>query len=66
MCKVTDWQTAVLAIWAVIEYWLGKTQAVQAGSTIEIAINSVKKIINMVRSSETEKQQLEQNNKENK
>lgn len=41
MCEVTDWQTMIVAVWAIIEYWLGRTSSVKSGSTLEIIIDGL-------------------------
>lgn len=45
MCEVTSWQAAALAGWAILEFWLGTTKLVEAGSTLELVLNFLKKVV---------------------
>ena len=43
-----------VAVWlvfvgSVVEFWLGKTEVVKAGSTIELVLNGIKKVIDFVK-----------------
>ncbi len=41
------WKAAVV-IWPLIEYWLGKTEKVKSGSTLELVIRGVSKLGNLI------------------
>ena len=47
-------KSAQVAVWVVfigsiVEFWLGKTEVVKAGSTIELILNAVKKVIDFLK-----------------
>ncbi len=44
----------LIAVWMVfvlmvVEYWLGKTELVKPGSTLEVVLSSVKKVIDFLK-----------------
>lgn len=45
MCEVTSWQGALLALWAIVEFWLGRTESLESGSLIELLLNVLKRIL---------------------
>lgn len=47
MCEVSDWQSVAVVVFALVEFWLGKTNLVAAGSTIELILNGVKTLISL-------------------
>lgn len=48
MCEVTDWHTALLAVWAAFEFWLGRTNKLDAGSTLELILNVFKTLLSFL------------------
>lgn len=49
MCEITDWQSLLLILWSAVEYWLGKTSLVSAGSTLELILNGIRALIGFVK-----------------
>lgn len=49
MCEIHDWQGLVLVGFAILEYWLGKTDRLEAGSTLELILNGAKSLLGLVR-----------------
>lgn len=49
MCEIESWQGVALAAWAVLEFWLGKTEVLKSGSTLELILNSVKGFLGMIK-----------------
>lgn len=47
-CEVNSWATAALAGWAILEFWLGKTNWVESGSTLELILNMLKSFIKLI------------------
>lgn len=45
MCEVDSWLGVAFALFAVIEFWLGRTDKVEAGSTLEMILNFLKAIL---------------------
>lgn len=45
MCEVTSWQGVLLALWACLEFWLGRTDKLEAGSTLELVLNILRLIL---------------------
>lgn len=45
MCEVTSTSTAIAVAFVLLEYWLGKTNLIEAGSTLEVILNFLKKIV---------------------
>lgn len=41
-------QAILMSLWLLIEYWMGKTSLIKAGSTLELVLNSVKKLLEML------------------
>ena len=44
----------LIAVWMVfvlmvVEYWLGKTEMVKPGSTLEVVLNGIKKVLDFVK-----------------
>ena len=44
-CDVTSWVGVAGVIMSLIEFWLGKTDKVAAGSTLELILNAIKQLI---------------------
>jgi hypothetical protein len=44
--QVSSW---IVCVGLVVEFWLGKTEMVKAGSTIEAVLNGAKKVIDFVK-----------------
>lgn len=44
-----DWNKAILALWALFEYWLGKTDRVKSNSTIELILALVRGTVKLIR-----------------
>lgn len=47
MCEITDWPTALLLLVALIEWGLGRTNLVEANSTIDMILNGVRSFVGM-------------------
>lgn len=45
MCEVDSYWGIAIALWAIVEFWLGKTELVKAGSTLEVFINIIKSFL---------------------
>lgn len=49
---ITSWQQALVLFVAlamgVLEYWLGKTDKLKSGSTLELIFNVVKKVVQAI------------------
>ena len=45
MCEINSWTAVGLAAFACLEFWLGTTKLVAAGSTLELALNFIKKLV---------------------
>ena len=45
MCEITSWQMVLAALFAILEYWLGTTDLIKAGSTLELIWNAVKGLL---------------------
>jgi len=43
---VAVWMVFVLMV---VEYWLGKTEMVKPGSTLEVVLNGIKKVLDFVK-----------------
>lgn len=49
MCEVTEWHGAVFALWAALEFWLGRTNLIHSGSTVELIFNGIRTIMNLIK-----------------
>lgn len=38
-CEVHNWMGVSMAVWAIVEFWLGKTTKIEAGSSLELILN---------------------------
>lgn len=47
-CNVETWQGVALAVWAIVEFWLGRTNLIHSGSTLELALNILKGALNFI------------------
>lgn len=47
MCEVNDYIGVLFALFAVLEFWLGRTNIVQSGSTLELVLNLIKSYVNL-------------------
>lgn len=50
ICGLFSYWEIVLVLWSLVEFWLGKTDRVKSGSTLELLLNTMRFLIQTVRS----------------
>jgi len=41
-------QTVLMSLWMLLEYWLGKTDIIKSGSSLEIVLSGIKKLLELL------------------